>query len=156
PADAVAEGTVEIERPWAFIVAGSELDTLHDAVGIVERGERNGRAELAEVEHVLDDPVVGVEAERQAGQRLDRDAGIEIVGPLGLYRIVLGHLGRRSRAGQDGDRTGVHYLDERRRCEVARITDMRRKRRAGLPHYVDARAELVLLCGAVDGVETQA
>ena len=33
---------------------------------------------------------------------------------------------------------------------------MRRERRAGLPHDVDARAELVLLGGAVDGIETQA
>src|SRR5216683_2188531 len=101
------------------------------------------------------DLVVGAEAERQAAQRLDRDTGVEIVGPLGLHRIVGRHFGRGNGAGQRRDRAGA-YLQEWRRREVARITDTRREHGVGLPHYVDARAQLVLLGGAVDGVETQA
>ena len=73
-ADAVAKSAVEIDRPGTFVVAGIEFDALDDGIGVIERGERDGGAELAFVEQVLGDLVVGAETNGQAAQRLGRDA----------------------------------------------------------------------------------
>jgi hypothetical protein len=97
-------GPIHIEREIALPIAGGPLDAAVPAIGVIERGERIGLAELPVVDQILRLLVVDVEAELQARAvlrglpRLDRhvagharalrkdllhDAGVVDVRPLG-------------------------------------------------------------------------
>ncbi len=91
---------ISVKRPIIDIVAGRQLDALGEASRIVERREEDRGAKLAFVDQILGDLVIGVEADFQSRQQDLRYADIEIMGALGLDRVVGGHRRRRAGVGE--------------------------------------------------------
>jgi hypothetical protein len=111
-------------------VIAAQLDAPGIALGIVERRQDDGRAELTLVEQVLLDLVISVERELEPAIEALLDAGVEIMLPFGLDRI--GGLDFRF-LGRAVEQRHVGRSDQllRRRREGARIADVEGGERAG-------------------------
>ena len=75
---------IAVERPVVDVVADRELDALDDALRVVERGQQDRRAELAFVDQVGGDLVIGVDADLEPGQHDLVDPDVEVMVALGL------------------------------------------------------------------------
>src|ERR1700674_744004 len=73
-----------------------------------------------------------------------RDANIQVMRPLCLYRVRDRDCGRIGGAGKEVD-TPLCYEFLRRRGEIARVSGMDRARFGKLPQRIDARADLVFI-----------
>ena len=130
----LADGEVAIGLEIAAVVFGGKFDALDHALGVIEGAEHQSLAEIAVVDQVRRDLVIGVEAEIERGAVLcvgrvaaERDflidAGVEIMRALRQHRAVA-VVARRSGRAVEQRGIGRRRLDQNRRREIARIAGM--------------------------------
>ena len=126
-----------------MVIEGDFAAILPPAL-VIERGQDDGRAELAFIEKPARGFIESVQAHFRAFENGLGHARIVIIRPLGFWRGVQMAVRRRRGVVETGDIGGRHQLDGRGR-EIAREPGMDGGAFGRLPHHVDARAELVFM-----------